>query len=255
MSKVLKAVCANQRGGVGKTTTALTLSREWADRGKRVLIIDTDPQASVSSVLNLKPTKTLFSYLIAGLRFEDCVTSAGHGIDVLCGSRETMKAETVLMGDVAREYAFVQTFGQIESGYDVILIDVSPSITLLQTCAMVYAEQIIVPVGMDMLSYQGASAAIEAANSTNKILRTNIRVIGVLPVMVDRRLAISETVLQGVESLCKSMSVPMISSIRTDANVTKAARMGQFLVDYDAKSKAMEDYRVVATELEKLMVA
>lgn len=250
---MIRAVCANQRGGVGKTTSALTLGREWADRGKRVLIIDTDPQASVSSVLNLKPAKTLFNYLIGGLRFEDCITPAGHGIDVLCSSRETMKTETILMGDVAREYAFVQTFGQIERGYDVILIDVSPSITLLQTCAMVYAEQIIVPVGMDMLSYQGASAAIEAANSTNKLLRTNIRVVGVLPVMVDRRLAISATVLEGIESLCTSMHVPMLSAIRTDANVTKAARMGQFLVDYDPKTKAMDDYRVVATELEKLL--
>jgi chromosome partitioning protein len=153
------------------------------------------------------------------------------------------------MGNVAREHAFTQLFSAVDADYDYVLIDVSPSITLLQTCAMVYAERVLIPIAMDTLSFQGAMAAIEASKSLNQLLKANIRTIGLLPVMVDRRLAMTSAILEGLEKLSKGMDIPMLSAIRTDQSVTKAARNGQFLSDYDPKCKAVEDYRIVAAEL------
>jgi chromosome partitioning protein len=249
---MIRLVISNQRGGVSKTTTTTTLAREFADRNKKVLVIDTDPQGSISSVLSLKPEYGLYNFVIEKLRFDDCIVKAHERIDVLCSSRETTKVETILMGNVAREHAFTQLFSLVEKDYDVVLIDVSPSITLLQTCAMVYAEQVLIPIGMDTLSFQGAMASIEASKSLNQLLRASIKTIGLLPVMVDRRLAMTTTVLEGLEGLSQGMKIPLLHAIRTDQTVTKAARAGQFLVDYDPKCKAVEDYHLVANELEDI---
>jgi chromosome partitioning protein len=250
---MIRLVISNQRGGVSKTTTTTTLAREFADRGKRVLVIDTDPQGSISSVLGLKPTNGLYNFVIEKLRFDDCIVSAGENLDVMCSSRETAKVETILMGQVAREHVFTQLFSQVEKNYDIVLIDVSPSITLLQTCAMVYAERVLIPIGMDTLSFQGAMASIEASKSLNQLLKSNIHTIGLLPVMVDRRLAMTTTVLEGLEGMSKGMKIPLLHGIRTDQTVTKAARAGQFLADFDPRCKALEDYKEVADALVKIL--
>jgi chromosome partitioning protein len=246
---MIRIVVSNQRGGVSKTTTSTTLAREFADRGKRVLVIDTDPQGSVSSILKLKPEYGLYNFVIEKLTFDDCIVPVSDNLHVMCSSRETTKVETILMGNVAREHAFSQLFSQVDSAYDVVLIDVSPSITLLQTCAMVYAERVLIPIAMDTLSFQGAMASIEASKSLNQLLKVNIRTIGLLPVMVDRRLAMTTTVINGLEGMSKGMNIPLLNAIRTDQSVTKAARAGQFLIDYDPKCKAVEDYKRVADEL------
>ena len=246
---MIRLVISNQRGGVSKTTTTTTLAREFADQGMRVLVIDTDPQGSVSSVLNLRPNYGLYNFVIERLRFDDCIVKVTEKLHVLCSNRETTKVETILMGNVAREHAFSQLFSLVEKDYDVVLIDVSPSITLLQTCAMVYAERVLIPIAMDTLSFQGAMASIEASKSLNQLLRSNIRTVGLLPVMVDRRLAMTSAILDGLEGLSKGLDIPLLHSIRTDQSVTKSARAGQFLADYDPKCKAIEDYREVAVEL------
>jgi len=250
---MIRLVISNQRGGVSKTTTTTTLAREFADRGKRVLVIDTDPQGSISSVLGLKPEYGLYNFVIEKLRFDDCIVKVSSKLHVLCSNRETTKVETILMGNVAREHAFSQLFSQVEKDYDVVLIDVSPSITLLQTCAMVYAERVLIPIGMDTLSFQGAMASIEASKSLNQLLKANIRTVGLLPVMVDRRLAMTTTVLEGLEGLSEGTKIPLLHPIRTDQTVTKAARAAQFIIDYDPKCKATEDYHQVADELMNLL--
>jgi chromosome partitioning protein len=199
--------------------------------------------------LNLKPEQGLYNFVIQKLRFEDCIVQVSGNLHVMCSSRETTKVETILMGNVAREHAFTQIFSAIDSNYDVVLIDVSPSITLLQTCAMVYAERVLIPIAMDTLSFQGAMASIEASKSLNQLLRSNIRTIGLLPVMVDRRLAMTTTVINGLEGMSEAMNIPLLTAIRTDQTVTKAARAGKFLIDFDSKCKAIEDYKQVANEL------
>jgi chromosome partitioning protein len=249
---MIRLVISNQRGGVSKTTSTTTLARDFADRGKRVLIVDTDPQGSISSVLKLKPEYGLYDFVIEKLRFDDCIVKVSDNLHVLCSSRETTKVETILMTQVAREHAFSQVFSNVEKDYDVVLIDVSPSITLLQTCAMVYAERVLIPIGMDTLSFQGAMASIEASKSLNQLLRVNIRTVGLLPVMVDRRLAMTTTVIDGLKNMSEGMHIPLLHAIRTDQSVTKAARAGQFLIDYDPKCKAVEDYHQVTDELEDL---
>ena len=111
-----RLVILNQRGGVAKTTTVHTLARFMADRGRRVLIIDTDPQGSMGTVLGLKPTKYLHDFVIYNHLFKDCAVHACPGVDVLCSNRETVKTESHLMGQVAREFVFTNLFAQVDPG-------------------------------------------------------------------------------------------------------------------------------------------
>jgi chromosome partitioning protein len=244
---MIRLVISNQRGGVAKTTTTTTVARILADRGYKVLIIDTDPQGSVASILGLRPQNYLYQFIIANLVFEDCIVKAHPNIDVMCSNRQTVEAEAMLMATVAREMVFLNMFSPVETPYDVVLIDVSPSINLLQTCSMVYARQILVPVAMDALSFQGATASIETAKSLNRLLKTNIQTMAMLPVMVHRRMAMTEMVLTGLTELSGQTGIPLLPAIRTDTAVNKAARQRQFVVDFDAKSRALEDY-VAATD-------
>jgi len=248
-----RLVILNQRGGVAKTTTVHTLARFLADQGKRVLIIDTDPQGSMGTVLGLKPTKYLNDFIIYNHLFKDCAVRACPGVDVLCSNRETVKTEGHLMGQVAREFVFTNLFSQVETDYDAVLIDVAPSINLLQTCAMTYARALLIPVSMDPLSLQGAAASIETARTLSSLIRTSILPVAILPVMVDRRLQMTEVVSTSLQELSERTRIPLLPSIRTDTTVTKCSRAKKFLVDFDPRAKAMEDYTHALTTLQTLL--
>jgi chromosome partitioning protein len=247
----MRLVISNQRGGVGKTTTAITLARCFADRGRKVLLIDTDSQGSISAVLGLKPKYVLYDFLVPKLSFKECVTPAHERIDVICSSRHTVEAEAALHGQTFREFVFEHLLEEPTRHYDVVLIDVAPSITLLQTCAMVYAQRVLIPVDMDVLSVQGATASINAADMANRMLGRglNIHTIGIVPIKVDRRLAMTDTVINTLEDISEKRGVPLLPAIRTDQTVFKASRTRQFLADYDPKCRALEDYNLVADKL------
>ena len=134
-----------------------------------------------------------------------------------------------------------------------MLIDVAPSINLLQTCAMIYAQQLLIPVAMDPLSLQGAVASIETSKTLNQLFKTSIRPVAILPVMVDRRLQITEVIMDSLKDLCDRFSIPMLPVIRTDSTITKATRAKQFLADYEPKCKAMEDYEVSSQKLLEIL--
>jgi chromosome partitioning protein len=249
---MIRAVISNQRGGVAKTTSTVNMARYFADQGSKVLIIDTDPQGSVGSVLGLQPQNTLHSFVVKKLAFRECLVSAHANIDVMCSSRDTVQTEAILMGEVARELTFANLFPAVDRAYDLVLIDVAPSISLLQSCAMLYAQNLIIPVSMDGLSLQGAVAAIETARTLSDLFRVPIRPMAILPVMVDRRLQLTEVILDSLKSVSEKYDTPILPQIRTDAVVSKASRRGQFLVDFDPKCKAFEDYTAACRELSRM---
>jgi chromosome partitioning protein len=250
---LIRLVISNQRGGVAKTTTAVNVARYFADQGQKVLIIDTDPQGSVSSVLGLRSEHNLHSFVIKKLAFRECLVQAHANIDVMCSARDTVQTEAILMGETARELTFQNLFPSVDRGYDVVLIDVAPSISLLQTCAMLYARQLLIPVSMDGLSLQGALASIETARMLSDLFRSEIKTAALLPVMVDRRYQMTEMVMESLKGMSERYNVPLLSPIRTDATVTKASRQKQFLADYDPKCKALEDYTAACRELGNLL--
>jgi chromosome partitioning protein len=254
---MIRLTVSNQRGGVGKTTAAVTLARCFADRGLKVLLLDTDSQGSIAAILGLRPQFVLYDLLIQKLAFRECIVSPHQNIDVICSNRYTLEAESAVTATTFREFTFEHLFAEHEKSYDIVLIDVAPSITLFQTCAMVYSQQMLIPVDMDVLSVQGATASIQAGETLNKMLShgLNVRAVGLLPIKVDHRLAMTDAVLNTLEDISEKKNVPLLPSIRTDQAIFKAYKARRFLADFDPKSKALEDFNLVADQLLDLLKA
>ena len=246
---MIKLVIANQKGGVAKTTSSLSLARAFAERGLKVLLIDTDSQGSLATALGLKVTNSLYHFLISNYRFKDCILPAHPNVDVLCSTRETIEAEGILTPRPGRELIFQVTLAPVEKDYDVIMIDVAPSITLLQSCAMMYTQQVVIPLTMDPLSLQGAFAAIQSSRSLNTLFKASVRPAAILPVMVDRRLQMTDLIFESIQAISEEHGIPVLHSIRTDSTVQKATRSKKFLLDFDPKCKAVEDYRIASDQL------
>ena len=252
---MLRLVIANQRGGVSKTTTTATLARFFGDQGKKVLVIDADPQGSLGLILGLRPERYLHDFLVHNHPLTECVFPATANIDVLCGSRDTTVVEAALLGTAGRERAFSRRIEEAAEPYDAVLIDVSPSINLLQTCSMLYAKRILIPVSMNMLSLQGAAACLQTARLLGDAFRERIQPLALLPVMVDRRFSLTDYILKALEEISEQYRVPLLHAVRTDGTVPRAERARQFLADYDAKCKALEDYMVAGLQVLELLSA
>lgn len=246
---MIKLMIGNQKGGVGKTTTAIALARCFADRGLRTLLIDSDPQGSVTVTLRLKPSAYLADFILNQLRLADCVTPVVANLDVLCGNRETTAMEQRIFTMYGREHVFQNAFRMYEDVYDAIVVDVAPSISLLQACSMVFCQNIVIPISMDTLSVSGAGATIFSAQTIGDSVHTSIRPIALMPTIVNRRYGLTDVVMKMIEQLSVTYKIPVLNSIRTDQMIGKAVRLHKMLADVDPKAKALEDYQASADSL------
>lgn len=246
---MINFMVGNQKGGVGKTTTAITLARCFADRGLRTLLIDSDPQGSVAITLKLKPPKYLSDFILNQLRLPDCVIPVSERLDVLCGNRETTAMEQRIFTMYGREHVFQNAFRTYEDDYDAVIVDVAPSISLLQACSMVFAQNILIPVSMDTLSVSGAGATIFSAKTIGDSVRTPIKTVALLPTIVNKRFSLTDVVMRMIEQLSINYAIPVLNPIRTDQVIGKAARAHKMIADIDPKAKALEDYYAAADSL------
>ncbi len=250
---MMKLMIGNQKGGVGKTTTAIIMARSLADRGMRTLLIDSDPQGSVTVTLRLKPEAYLADFILNQLRLPDCVLAVAPKLDVLCGNRETTAMEQRIFTMYGREHVFQNAFRMYEENYDAVVVDVAPSISLLQACSMVFCQNVLIPVSMDTLSVSGAGATIFSAQTIGDSVRTPIRPVALLPTIVNRRYGLTDVVMKMIEQLGEKYRIPVLNTIRTDQAVGKAARMHKMLVDVDPRAKALEDYETATDGLLDLL--
>jgi chromosome partitioning protein len=248
-----KVMIGNQKGGVGKTTSAINLARSFADRGLRTLLIDADPQGSIAVALRLKPQYYLSDFILNQLRLPDCVVSVAENMDVLCGNRETSTMEQRIFTMFGREHVFANAFSMYAENYDALVVDVAPSISLLQACSMVLCENVLIPVSMDTLSVSGAGATIFSQHTIGNSVRVSIKTVALLPTNVNKSLSLTDVVMKLVHQLGENYKIPVLDMIRTDTTVGKAARAHKMLVDYDRKAKALEDYNTAATAVLRLL--
>ncbi len=239
---MIRLVVANQRGGAGKTTTSINYAWYLAGLRRRTLLIDADTQGSIGVLLALRPPHSLKNFVVDGLPLEECVISAGKDLDILCGGKDSIQVESSLASAPAPELALRESLQSSGGRYEAVVIDASPSISVLQACAMIYAGNVLVPVSMDLLSLTGAAAVCETVRALNQRTAGDTRAIGLLPCQVDNRLSITKLVYNGLANVSERFQVPILPPIRTDQSVQRAWQAHLPILEYSQAAKAAQDY-------------
>ncbi len=197
------AMC-NQKGGVGKTTTTINLGASLAEYGRRVLIVDFDPQGAASVGLGINALDmdlTIYTLLMnpkADVKAAVCRTPV-EGLDIIPANIDLSAAEVQLVTEVARESALARVLRHVEDDYDVILIDCQPSLGLLAVNALTAAHGVIVPVEAEFFALRGVALLVETIETVRDRINPRLKIDGIVPTMVDQRTLHSREVLERLD--------------------------------------------------------
>ena len=160
----------NHKGGTGKTTTSVSVAAGLASRGLRVLLVDTDSQGNVAVSLDVKPQTTLYHVVVMGMKAKDAAVNVRPNLDVLASNETLAAAELYLAGRQNRDRILRDRLASATDDYDVVVLDCSPSLSLMNQNALVFADGILVPVACDFLSLVGVRQVIKTVKNVNSLL-------------------------------------------------------------------------------------
>lgn len=232
----------NHKGGTGKTTTAVSVAAGLAARGKRVLLVDTDAQGNVAASLGVKCEKTLYHVLVMGLSPAEAAMPVRTNLDVL-GSNETLAAaELYLAGRRERDRVLRDRLSSTSQLYDVVVLDCSPSLSLMNQNALVFADELLIPVACDYLSLVGVRQVLKTVKHVNTLLHHPVRIGAVIPTMYDARAKICQDALSTLRDHFGDRCLP---PVRAATKIKEAPANHQTIYEWAADSNAAKDYDVV----------
>jgi chromosome partitioning protein len=236
----------NHKGGTGKTTTAVTLAGGLAARGLRVLLVDTDSQGNVGVSLGVKAEKTLYHVLVMGICPTDAAVSVRPNLDLIVSNETLAAAELYLAGRQNRDRVLRERLAPAFDAYDVVLLDCSPSLSLMNQNALVVADGIVVPVACDFLSLVGVRQVIKTVKNVNSLLRHPVQITGVLPTFYDARARICRDALDALRDHFADRVLP---PIRAATRLKEAPAQGKTIFELAPDSNPAQDYRQVVDRL------
>jgi chromosome partitioning protein len=236
----------NHKGGTGKTTTSVSIAAGLALKGYRVLLVDTDSQGNVGVSLGVKTDKTLYHVLVMGLRPQDVAVKVRENLDVLPSNETLAAAELYLAGRQNRDRILRDRLVSAAQHYDVIVLDCSPSLSLLNQNALVFAEGIVVPVACDFLSLVGVRQVIKTVKNVNSLLHHPVQIHGVLPTFYDARARICR---DAWGTLKEHFGERCFQPIRSTTRIKEAPAQGKTIFEWAPDSNAASDYQRVVDRL------
>jgi chromosome partitioning protein len=232
----------NHKGGTGKTTTTVSIAAGLAERGMRVLLVDTDSQGNVGVSLNVKAERSLYHVLVMGLKPQDAAITVRPNLDLIASNETLAAAELYLAGRQNRDRILRDRLASAGDAYDVVLLDCSPSLSLMNQNALVYADGILVPVACDFLSLVGVRQVIKTVKNVNALLHHPVQIFGVLPTFYDARARICR---DAVDTLKQHFGERCLAPIRATTKIKEAPAQGKTIFEYAGDSHAAIDYRRV----------
>jgi chromosome partitioning protein len=232
----------NHKGGTGKTTTSVSIAAGFAARGLRVLLVDTDSQGNVGVSLGVKAERTLYHVLVMGVRASDAAVQVRPNLDLVVSNETLAAAELFLAGKQNRDRVLRERLASAFDEYDVVLLDCSPSLSLMNQNALVVADGIVVPVACDFLSLVGVRQVIKTVKNVNQLLHHPVQIQGVLPTFYDARARICR---DAVDALKEHFGDRVLPPIRQATRLKEAPAQGKTIFEYAPESNAAEDYQRV----------
>ena len=251
MGRVRIIAIANQKGGVGKTTTAINLAAALAEQGKQVLLIDADPQGNATSGMGLEKnrlSKTVYEMFLQGASLQDVLQpTCADGVTIAPANQNLSGAEIELVGIERREYILKEQLSLIASQYDFVLIDCPPSLNLITINALTAADTVLVPIQCEYFAMEGLEQLLHTVNLVKQRLNPALELEGVVFTMFDARTNLS---LQVVEEVKKSLGPSVYRTIiPRNVRLGEAPSHGLPITQYDSRSKGAESYRLLAEEV------
>jgi chromosome partitioning protein len=240
---------ANQKGGVAKTTTTLSIGAALAERGRSVLAVDMDPQGALTFSMGVDPDsldETVNDVLVRRLPVQKVIIT--KEFDLMPANIDLAGAEAVLLAKTGREYALQRAIREVLPIYDYILIDCPPSLGILTINSLTAAHGVLIPLQCEALSHRGVGQLIETVRDIRHFTNPELELIGVIPTMYDGRSRHAREVLDDVGS---RYDLPVLSpAVRKSIKFAEASQAGRSILSYAPSHPGAEAYRALAGVLE-----
>lgn len=251
MGKII--AIANQKGGVGKTTTAVNLSAALGVLEKKVLLVDADPQANATSGLGIDVQSVemgTYQLLDGSITIEQAILSTeSPNLDIIPSHIDLVASEIELVDKNAREYRLKEALQGIKAKYDFIMLDCAPSLGLITLNALVAADAVIIPIQCEYFALEGLGKLLNTIKSVQKIHNKNLDIEGLLLTMYDTRLRLSNQVVEEVKKHFGKMVFKTI--IQRNIRLSEAPSYGEDIISYDASSRGAKSYLSLGSEIIK----
>ncbi len=242
---------SNQKGGVGKTTTAVNLSACIAAGDKTCLLIDSDPQGNATTGFGIRPDSLdhgLYDFLIDGIPFEKAaVQTSLPKLQIIGATRNLIGADVEIASMPGREFLLKKALASLKGHFDYIFIDCPPSLSFLTVNALTAAESILIPVQCEYYALEGLSQLLKTAQAIKKSLNPTLRIADIVLTMYDKRNNLSRQVASEARSLFKKRVFNTV--IPRNVRLSEAPSHGKPVILYDIRSKGAQSYLSLAKEL------
>ena len=255
MSKVRVISITNQKGGVGKTTTAINLSAWLANKGKKVLAIDADQQGNTTSGIGLDKNNienTIYDVMLEECSLSDVkLSTCVKGLEVVPANINLTGEEIELIGKEGREYILKREIENIKEQYDFIIIDCPPSLNIITVNALTASDTVLVPIQCEYFALEGLQQLIYTIDLVQKSLNENLELEGIVFTMYDARTNLSPEVVEAVKNIVKELKIKVdyYAIIPRNVRLGEAPSHGLPIHLYDPKSKGSESYELLAQQV------
>ena len=249
MTKVI--AIANQKGGVGKTTTAVNLASSLVFLEKRVLLIDADTQANATSALGLSPDQIkygLYHVLVEKISISDAIyPSNQENLSIIPSQLDLVGAEIELVDKEKREFRLKSAIEEIKADYDYVIVDCAPSLGLLSLNSLTASTNVLIPIQCEYFALEGLGKLLNTIRSVQNLQNPDLEMEGILLTMYDSRLRLSNQIVEEVRQHFQNLVFDTI--IARNVRLSEAPSYGEPILVYDANSKGADNYLNLAREI------